>query len=321
MAKGEKPPAPEPPPVRRVAVVFNPVTGKDRARRRRDEMKAVLGRTGLDVAWYETTPEEPGEGQVRSALTRGVDEVMAAGGDGTVMACASALAGTDTPLALLPAGTGNLTALNFDIPLDLEAAVDVALNGERRRIDVGSVGDHRFVAMAGIGFDALLLRDAPERLKQLVGPLAYVLSGLKHLWMRPAVITVRRDDGETIRRPGHCVLVGNLGRLQGGLLALPHADACDGRLDVAVVSAGGLRRWAKVAWRVWRRHTDDDAQVETFRAVRVEVEVDRAMPYELDGDVFPPTRSFIAEALPASLTLCVPRYRPRGADSTPATAI
>jgi diacylglycerol kinase family enzyme len=87
--------------------------------------------------------------------------VVATGGDGTVMACATALAGSEVRLAVLPLGTGNLVATNFDIPPTLTLAV--ALACRRRRIDLGSVGEGRLVMAAGMGFDAAMLGDATIR--------------------------------------------------------------------------------------------------------------------------------------------------------------
>jgi diacylglycerol kinase family enzyme len=93
-----------------------------------------------------------------------------------VMACATALAGSQVPLAVLPLGTGNLVATNFDIPTDLDRALETALPRRRRRIDLGAIGDGRFVIAAGMGFDAAMLRDASHGLKARIGSLAYVWS-------------------------------------------------------------------------------------------------------------------------------------------------
>ncbi|HEV2921785.1 MAG TPA: diacylglycerol kinase family protein, partial [Actinomycetota bacterium] len=165
----------------RVAVVFNPATGGgDSAGRERDTRQALDG-AGLEVLWLETTPEDPGQGLTAKAVAEGVELVMAQGGDGTVMACVTGLAGTDVPLAVLPGGTGNLLATNFDIPAELEGAVEVALDGDRVRLDVAALDDDRFVVMGGVGFDAAMLRDADPRLKEHLGAVAYVLSGFKHL--------------------------------------------------------------------------------------------------------------------------------------------
>jgi len=291
---------------RRVAVVFNPATGGQDSTTRADETRAALAAAGLDVLWLETTKEDPGQGLARRAVEEGVDLVMASGGDGTVMACVTGLAGTEVPLAVLAGGTGNLLANNFDIPGDTEGAVEVALHGDRRRIDVGAIGDDRFVVISGIGFDAAMLRDADPKLKQRIGALAYVLSGLKNLRRRPTRFHIRADDREPIVRSGQGVLVGNLGRLQGRLPVLPDAEPDDGLLDVAVLRTRTVADWVKVAVRVLARRRRDDRQMETFRARRVEVRCDRPQPIERDGDPAGPTDRLVVEVVPSALTLCVP---------------
>jgi YegS/Rv2252/BmrU family lipid kinase len=294
---------------RRVAVVFNPATGGgDPAGRRQDTRKALAG---LDVLWLETTEQDPGQGLTRRAVAEGVDLVIAQGGDGTVMACVTGLAGTDVPLAVLPGGTGNLLAANFDIPTDLEGAVEVALHGERRRLDVLAMGEDRFVVMGGIGFDAAMLRDADPGLKERLGAVAYVLSGLRNLRRRPTRFELRLDDGPPMRRVGQGVLVGNLGRLQGGLPIMPEARPDDGLLDVAVLRTVTVADWLRLAVRVLLRRRRKEPDLEVLRARRVEVRCDRPQPVERDGDPAGATDRFVVEVVPRALTLCVPR-EPKG---------
>jgi diacylglycerol kinase (ATP) len=305
-AAGGSPPAGT---VRRVAVVFNPATGGGEAATRRHDTEAALAAAGLDARWLETTRDDPGQGLTRRAVAEGVDLVMAQGGDGTVMACVTGLAGTEVPLAVLPGGTGNLLATNLDIPSDLDGAVEVALHGERRRLDVAAMGDDRFVVMGGIGFDAAMLRDADPRLKARLGAVAYVVSGLGHLRRRVARFELRLDDGPPIRRAGQGVLVGNLGRLQGGLQIMPDARPDDGLLDVAVLRTGALADWLRLAVRVLLRRRRKDPELEVFRARRVEVRCDRPQPVERDGEPAPATDRLVVEVVPRALTLCVPPGR------------
>jgi YegS/Rv2252/BmrU family lipid kinase len=290
----------------RVAVVFNPATGGgDAAGRRRDTREALEG-AGLEVLWLETTPEDPGQGQTAKALAEGVELVMAQGGDGTVMACVTGLAGTEVPLAVLPGGTGNLLATNFDVPADLEGAVEVALEGDRVRLDVAAMDDDRFVVMGGIGFDAAMLRDADPRLKEHLGAVAYVLSGFRQLRRRPTRFRLRLDD-RRIDRTGQGVLVGNLGRLQGGLPVMPDARPDDGLLDVAVLRTRTLVDWLALAVRVLLRRRRKDPQLEAFQARRVEIGCDRPQPVERDGDPLDTPRDhLVIEVVPKALTLCVP---------------
>jgi YegS/Rv2252/BmrU family lipid kinase len=290
----------------RVAVVFNPATGGgDPAERERDTREALDG-AGLEVLWLETTREDPGQGMTAKAVAEGVDLVVCQGGDGTVMACVTGLAGTDVPLAVLPGGTGNLLAANLDIPSDLDGAVEVALDGDRVRLDVAAMDDDRFVVMGGIGFDAAMLRDADPKLKERLGAVSYVVSGFRHLRRRATRFRLRLDD-RRIDRTGQGVLVGNLGRLQGGLPVMPDARPDDGLLDVAVLRTRTVLDWLTLAWRVLLRRPRKDPQLELFTARRVEVACDRPQPVERDGDPLDTPRDhLVVEVVPAALTLCVP---------------
>src|SRR5258705_5827375 len=107
--------------------------------------------------------------------------------------------------------------------------------------------------MAGIGFDAAMMADASEGMKQLAGWPAYLVSGLRHLRDPVMRVQLRIDDNPPLRRPARTVLVGNVGRLQGGLQLLPDAAADDGLLDVVVVAPRTLRDWIRLVWRGFRR--------------------------------------------------------------------
>jgi YegS/Rv2252/BmrU family lipid kinase len=289
----------------RVAVVFNPATGGgDTAGRKHDTQEALQG-AGLDVLWLETTREDPGQGLTAKAVAEGVDLVMAQGGDGTVMACVTGLAGTEVPLAVLPGGTGNLLATNFDIPSELDEAVEVAIEGDRVRLDVAAMDDDRFVVMGGIGFDAAMLRDADPKLKETLGAVAYVLSGFKHLRRRVTRFQLRLDDQPPIQRTGQGVLIGNLGRLQGGLPVMPDARPDDGLLDVAVLQTRTVLDWLALAARVLLRRRKDP-QLELFQARRVEIHCDTPQPVERDGDPADARNHLVVEVVPKALTLCVP---------------
>ena len=287
-------------------MVFNPATGGGEGAGRKRDTQEALDRAGLDVLWLETTPEEPGQGQTTKAVAEGVDLVMAQGGDGTVMACVTGLAGTEVPLAVLPGGTGNLLATNFDIPSDLDGAVETALEGDRVRLDVAAMGDDRFVVMGGIGFDAAMLRDADPRLKERLGAVAYVLSGFKHLRRRATRFRLRLDDRPPIERTGQGVLIGNLGRLQGGLPVMPDARPDDGLLDVAVLQTRTVLDWLALAARVLLRRRRKDPQLEAFQARRVEIHCDTPQPVERDGDPADARDHLVVEVVPKALTLCVP---------------
>jgi hypothetical protein len=190
----------------RSAVVINPTRVVDLEERRRRIRNALADAGWEPPLWFETTRDDTGAKQTREAIDAGVEVVFACGGDGTVMACVGALAGTEVALAVLPAGTGNLLAANLGLPDDPAAGVEVAVRRGRRKIDVGVVGDRTFAVMAGMGFDAAMVAGAPEKLKRRLGWPAYAVSAAKHLRSRPMRVEVRLDDRVPLHRRARSVL-------------------------------------------------------------------------------------------------------------------
>jgi YegS/Rv2252/BmrU family lipid kinase len=272
--------------VSRAAVVHNPTKVTDLPALKK-RVEPVMARAGWEPPlWLETTVEDPGAGMAKQAVDEGCDVVFVAGGDGTVMAAATALAGSGVPLAILPTGTGNLLARNLDLPFtDEEACLRIGLTGRDRAIDVGAVEDRKFVVMAGLGFDAAMMRDAPEELKKKVGWPAYVVSATKHLRGRGIRVALTLDDGEPLNRRVRTVVVGNVGKLQGNIPLLPDAVPDDGVLDVVVIAIRNVFDWVRVGSRVMRRADVPDRRMERFTAKHILIEASHAQPRQLDGDV------------------------------------
>jgi diacylglycerol kinase (ATP) len=289
----------------KAAVIVNPTKHEDLRAFRSMVRAAMAGHGWAEPLWLETTAEETGQGLARAALAAQVDLVLASGGDGTVTACADALAGSGVPLGVLPAGTGNLLARNLGLPFGLDEALAVGLRGTDRRLDVGTANGRTFVAMAGLGFDAELLDSTGEPLKRRLGWAAYAVSGLRHLGARPVRAAVRADGGPVLRRRATTVLVGNVGALQGGVTLLPGAEPDDGVLDLLVLTARGLAGWLALITDVLlrRRRTRHVARI-AFRDLHVVL--DRPQLWELDGEVIGRTRQLRVTVRPGALLVRVP---------------
>lgn len=290
----------------RSTVIVNPVRVTD-IDKRRAVVDAELQAAGWPPAhWVETTEEDPGAGQARQAVADGYDVVFVCGGDGTVRSCVEGLAGSDAALAVLPAGTGNLLAANLSLPDDPAEGVRLAVQRGRRRMDVGEVDGQVFAVMTGMGFDAQLLASASTKLKSVIGSPAYVVSGLKHLRDRSMHVEIRIDDQPPMRRSARSVLIGNVGRLQGGVRLLRDAEPDNGQLEVAVLAPRSLLHWAALAWGVLRGRKRVP-RMEVFRGRHIVVTSDRKEPRELDGDVMEPGHVLDVRVRPSALWLCVPQ--------------
>ncbi len=257
--------------------------------------------------WFAPT-SEAGDGLAltRRAVADGASLVFAAGGDGTVRACADALAGTGVPLAIVPLGTANLTARALGVPARPDRAVDAGFDGRDRRIDLARVDGTRFAAMAGIGLDAAVVEAAREQLKRRLGWVAYAVSGATRLSLPPHDFTVCLDGAGPLRRRARCVVVANAGLLPGGFTLLPEARLDDGLLDVGILAPSGAWGWARVAGRVLAGHPRQDRSLQRWQARRVRSSADVDRPRQVDGEIIAPGRTLSVSVCPGVLVVRQP---------------
>jgi YegS/Rv2252/BmrU family lipid kinase len=251
--------------------------------------------------------------RVAGALADKPDFVAVAGGDGTVRAAAQGLAHSGVPVGILPQGTGNLLARNLEIPQDDDEALEVALCGADRTLDLGRLDDGTaFAVMAGTGFDAAIMESTPEALKVKVGPLAYVISGLRAMRGRRIRVNLSLDDGPPLRRRTRTVLVGNSGTLLGGLVLMPRATIDDGVLDVVSIAPGTLAGWVAVALRVITKRPRGHERVEHWQARSIVIRTETPQPCQVDGDPVGNAQELSICVDPRALVLRVPDVPPPG---------
>ncbi|CUR62227.1 Phosphoesterase, PA-phosphatase related protein [metagenome] len=297
---------------RRLAVILNPIKVEDVG-----QFRAIVGAMAKESGWSEptwqyTTIEDPGTGMAERAAVSGADLVMVCGGDGTVREVCAELAGTGIPVGIIPAGTGNLLARNLDVPLYLRSAIDVALNGQDRAIDLVKVGgdgidDTHFMVMAGMGFDAALMEGVNEDIKKKIGWIAYILSGLKSLMFPAVKIEIQIDDQEPSVHRARTVVVGNVGFLQAGMPLLPDATIDDGILDVVIIHPRQFLSWITVAMRVLAKSTIVDETLDRRTGSRVRIKASSDTPRQLDGDSIGEGRELHMECIHGKLLVRVPR--------------
>jgi diacylglycerol kinase (ATP) len=232
--------------------------------------------------------------------------VFAWGGDGTVQRCLDVMAGTGATLAVVPAGTANLFASNLGIPQDIAEAVRIGLHGVRREIDVGRIEGERFGVMAGAGLDARMIRDADGTLKDRLGRLAYVWTGVKNARASAFRAQIAVDGSQWYEGEASLVLAGNLGEVFAGVEAFEDASPDDGELELGVVRAEGLVEWARTAARAAVGKPSDSPFVVETRGRKVEVKLDRKVPYELDGGSRGAVKRFEVEVEPGAIGVQVP---------------
>jgi diacylglycerol kinase (ATP) len=271
------------------------------------ELRRILALEGVtNPLWYEVKKSRRAPKYARKAAAKGVDVLFVWGGDGSVQRCIDAVAGTDTAVAILPAGTANLLASNLNVPHDIEAAVRIGLHGDRRRLDTGSVNGERFTVMAGAGFDARLIADADRGAKDRLGSASYLVTGLKSLRGRRVRATIDVDGKRFFTGKISCVLAANVGKVLGGVEAFPRARPDDGRLDLGVVTAKSPADWARTFGRVALGHPERSPFAKVTRAKKIRIRFEEKVRFELDGGARPASRKLRIRVHPGSVTVCVP---------------
>ena len=293
----------------RCAVIYNPTKVSDKFHALVEE---GLQRNGWsNTLWLETSAEDPGRAMTRQAVAEQVDLVIAAGGDGTIRNVADGLAHTEIPMGLVPAGTGNLLARNLDLPLEEVEAIEIALSGQVRLIDLVRItvddrAPEHFAVMAGIGVDAMIMDETNEDLKDKVGSAAYFVAAAKALGRLPVRLTVQLDNNRPIRRHAMLCVIGNVGTLRGNLTLIPGASPEDGLLDLYIASPRRFWHWVKVALRLITRRAKKDDQVDQHIGKTVRIVIDGKDDYQLDGDVVGESTTLFAEIQPGALAIRVP---------------
>jgi YegS/Rv2252/BmrU family lipid kinase len=273
-------------------------------------LRRELERQGVpDPLWYEVPKSRKAPERVRSALKEGAELLFVWGGDGTVQRCIDALDGAQVPVAIVPAGTANLFASNLGVPRDIEEAVRIGLHGTRRQLDVGRMNGERFAVMAGAGFDAQMIREAEAGLKDRIGRVAYVWTGVNQLGRKPFQAEIKVDGTTWFEGKASCVLLGNVGELFAGVEAFEAARPDDGVLELGVVTADSVLDWARTIARTAAGASSSSPFVQVTKARSVDVTFDRKVLYEVDGGERKAVKKLEVAVEPAAIEVCVPSDR------------
>ncbi len=291
----------------RTFVLLNPAAGHDDIGRLLREIGGAFTARGAAFDLHQTEHRGHAAELARTASELGYRSVCVVGGDGTLAEAATGLAGTDTPLSLIPRGTANQVALNLGIPLDVEEAIEVAVNGAPRAIDLGRIGGRSFALVAGAGLDAAVMAAATRELKERWGFAAYIYAAVKEALNAAPVRFHITADGQEIEVDAVTVMVANVGELFTGFLPIrfplaprPTSSWTDGLLDVIVVAPRKLPQFAAVLWNAAHKRFGVDPCLLHFQAEEITIDSETAVPVQVDGDptgTTPVTASVAREAL------------------------
>lgn len=287
-----------------IALLTNPVSGKGQGRTITEAVLLRLRHAGLRVRSLRGRDPDEALDLARGVVEEGLSLLVVVGGDGMVHLAVQALAGSQTRLALVPAGTGNDVARNLGLPRrDPLAAADVVLAGRERTIDLARAGDRYFVTVLAAGFDAIV-NERANAMRWPTGQMRYNLATLAELRTLSPLPYVLDVDGEEHRFDGVTVAIGNGPSFGGGLRITEGAELDDGLLDVVAIGPVSRLDLVRTYPKLFKGTHLSHPACRTFRGKQITVAAPGIVAYA-DGErlgALPLT----VEVVPAALKVLVP---------------
>ncbi len=280
----------------RARLIVNPTSGKERGTDNIALLNDRLRQAYSSLEIVLTTGDGDAERAGANAVHDGCGTLFVAGGDGTLNEALNGVAGarglSETTFGVLPLGTGNDFAAALGIPTDIEGALDVLMRGQTVRVDVGHVNGRAFVNTSGGGFIAEVSQTVTPQLKTIAGRLAYLVGGAQVLLeYEPVRATLSLEPGgQRIGLGLQAFAVCNSRLIAGGRLIAPEAIIDDGLLDVCLIEAMSSLEFVALARKVAAGEHVRDARVRYYRASTIQMEFDREIRINTDGEVLSATR-------------------------------
>ncbi|HLF26068.1 MAG TPA: diacylglycerol kinase family protein [Anaerolineae bacterium] len=292
---------------KRVHVIINPASGQDAP------VLNVLNRVFKDtgIEWDVSITKAAGDARrlAQQAVTNGAEVVAVYGGDGSVAEAASGLIGAAIPLAILPGGTGNVTAAGLGIPRNLTEACALLCTAAVgiRPIDMGQVGERYFLLRVSVGLEADVVEGADRELKDRFGPLAYMLSALQAL-SNPQLARYQLTlDGREVETAGLVCMIANSGYLgRVGVSLAPGIDVSDGLLDVVIIARSDLGALLSLLASAMAGNENAEA-LQHWQAREISVVADPPQTVQADGEIIGKS-PVQAQILPGAIRVVLPEF-------------
>lgn len=267
---------------KRILFVVNPVSGGKKKTAFNKQVLEVLDLSRFEPTFKTTNHVNHAFELAQQAIDEKYDAVIAVGGDGTINEIGSALAGTDTPLGIIPEGSGNGLALYLGIPMNESAALRRINRFDSVAVDCAKVGDERFFNIAGMGFDASVSdKFANETFRGPVGYLRTVINVLSKYKPKKYRFTI---DGKSYEREAFMISVANSPQYGNNAYIAPNASITDGILDVCIVHKFPLYTLPMMIFHLFNKTADQSEYVEIIPGKRIIIEQEGKDPVHLDGE-------------------------------------
>lgn len=290
-----------------ILFVVNPVAGKGKNDFIVAKIKAAMSLLEISYEIKVTTKEKEAEEIVQKATSKGFTKIVAVGGDGTVYEVANGLVGSDIPLGVIPAGTGNDFARTVGIPTDIEKALKTIVDGKILCIDYGKANDRCFVNVASVGLDAEIVKATAHVKRYFSGAGAYIAGMLRTLLQFHYKEISLKIDCLNRKKNVMLVAIANGKYYGGGMKIAPMAEITDGILQVCVIDR--LSKWKLIRLfpTIFSGSHVRHKEVKLYKGKEISIKSEQPLLINLDGDIIGESTSVKFEVVSQGIKVLVPR--------------
>ncbi|MBD5241606.1 MAG: diacylglycerol kinase family lipid kinase [Barnesiella sp.] len=267
---------------KRCLLIINPISGTSNKRGLDKIVSEKLADSGLHIETVWTTARGDATLQAERAVKNGYHSVIAAGGDGTVNETAKALCGSDTALGIIPCGSGNGLARHLEIPVNIDASIDILRENHIVSCDFGTADDKPFFCTFGMGFDAAVSKRFAEGKHR--GFVKYIKSAFKEFRSFHSDEYIISANGKVLTEKAFVIAACNASQYGNNAYIAPQASMTDGLLDIIIIHSGNPITTALVGVDLLTGYIDRNTLIHTFRTSEATITRKAPGPAHIDGE-------------------------------------
>lgn len=262
--------------------IVNPISGTGDKKRIVELIPSYMDDAKFSCSIKYTEHRGHAAAYAKDAMRRGVDVVVAVGGDGTVNEVARSLVHSETALGIIPCGSGNGLARHLNIPMNAEGALKVLAECQIETLDYGNINDIPFFCTCGVGFDAFVSSKFAQSGKR--GLLSYIENTLREgLKYKPETYEVE-IDGELQRHKAFLIACANANQYGNNFYIAPHASMSDGLMDVTIMEPFNLIEAPQIAIQLVNKTITQNSRIKTFQCRSVKIHRPEPGVIHFDGE-------------------------------------
>ncbi len=267
----------------KILFIINPTAGKGTAKKSSKKLKTILQKKSIFFDFKYTNAIGDAK-KICKQFKQEYDLIVVFGGDGTINEAVNGLYGSNTPLGVIPNGTGNDFARSANIPLKINDAIDNIINGKKRKIDIGIINGQYFINVVGIGFDGYVNIES-KKIKFLKGKPVFVAAVLKTLNKWRAVPVKILLDNNHFTSNSYLICISNGWSVGGGLSMTPNAKIDDGLFDVCHLKEISPFKIVANFPKLTNGRIEEIDEVKLYKTKKIKIESDFSLPIHVDGEI------------------------------------